>query len=786
LLALLQVVVSIAFPVEIPPEVLRIEEYRSDQVDVLYLGDSTLIHPVGEPTIGEILQEMLPDHTVGELAHPAYNLDLYLYYVRYAMRGARRPRVVVVPINMRSFSPEWDLRPGYQFEKEKKILTLGLSLSRVLSRPLATFGAYDPPISQDVYLNTTVYNGDTPVGTVKDFENLTEESGPEQQGNTEFAYHDDLPSPDDAEALRQALIYRYMVGLEPDHRQLQAALRIAALGEAHGVDVVFYITPINYQQGQQVLDEAFSASLDKSRELVRATIAGSTEATILDLGSDLEAYAFVDMEHLREPGKVYVAEQLAATIRPERSVASSGDGGDVMPALPSPASSKKTPTVTSTPNRSSDVSSTPTATRPAPTPAETRVLTATIAASTTMTASPPISITEEAAPLATIAVSPTPTTTSVVQDVFPGGTIVGAEYLGRSRPEDRYPVDMYRLRYETRDERGQIVETRADLFVPSVEPAVTYPVLVYAAGTTGVSSDCAPLNEMAWQRNWGNYRVHAITWATRGYVVILPNGLGFDDADRVHPYFIAELEAYVLLDAARAVYNFADHPLAEDVSVQPASAVFMMGYSSGGHAVFAAKDRAGSYAPELSVQGIIGYGPTTNVETLLKEDPVFSPYIVYAYRDFYGSEVVDVADVYLDRWVATFESDVLAKCVDDVFSYYSRSARQMYSLAFRDVLYGDRLDQVHPLLAEKLSENNAGLSGGDDIPVLILQGTGDTVVTPDSQRAFRDRLCERGTSVTYLEYPAVPHTQIRWTSFNDTVAWMQRIAAGELPEMDCR
>jgi acetyl esterase/lipase len=84
-----------------------------------------------------------------------------------------------------------------------------------------------------------------------------------------------------------------------------------------------------------------------------------------------------------------------------------------------------------------------------------------------------------------------------------------------------------------------------------------------------------------------------------------------------------------------------------------------------------------------------------------------------------------------------------------------------------------------------LSLNNAGVSGGSGIPVLILQGTGDTVVTPDSQEAFRNRLCEQGTAVTYLEYPAVPHTEIRWTSFGDALSWMQRVVNGDVPETDC-
>jgi dienelactone hydrolase len=545
------------------------------------------------------------------------------------------------------------------------------------------------------------------------------------------------------------------------------------------VEILFYITPINYQQGKRFMGSAFSASLAENAGLVTSLLTDGTASTVLDLSFDLEAYAFLDMEHLWEAGKVYVAEQLATTLKPEEWVAaSSRSDGQTTPTILPPDPSTATPTK-------------PPPSPTVPTEVETQApVSATVTVATSTPAptasqpSPPVSSTVAMTlPLTTATVSPTPTHTA--PEDIPGGTIIQAEFLWRSWPEGEYSVDLYRLRYQTLDENGQIAETRAELYVPHVDTSTTFPILVHAPGTTGISDGCAPLNEQIRQRDWGNYRGHSLAYAAQGYIVILPNGLGFDDPGRTHPYFIAELQAHVLLDAARAVYHFADSPPKDSVLAEPARAVFFMGYSSGGHAAFAAKDWASSYAPELPVRGVIGFGPTTNVETLLREDPIFSPYVIYAYRDFYGSEMIDVADVFVSPLVPTFDSDVLIKCVDDIFSYYARSARRMYTPAFRDVLYGDVLDQAFPFFAEKLSTNAAGLSGGSEIPVLILQGTADTVVSPDSQRAFKDQLCAQGNVVTYLEYPAIAHTNIRWNSFRDTLSWMQHIVQGNIPEDDC-
>jgi hypothetical protein len=65
---------------------VQFDRYLAEGVDVLYLGDSTLMLPVGEVTTGEILQELLPDRTIGQVAHPAYGLDLFYDYVAYMDR----------------------------------------------------------------------------------------------------------------------------------------------------------------------------------------------------------------------------------------------------------------------------------------------------------------------------------------------------------------------------------------------------------------------------------------------------------------------------------------------------------------------------------------------------------------------------------------------------------------------------------------------------------------------------------------------------------------------------
>lgn len=386
---------------------------------------------------------------------------------------------------------------------------------------------------------------------------------------------------------------------------------------------------------------------------------------------------------------------------------------------------------------------------------------------------------------------PTPTATRVIPATATrspaaqqAGQVSLAEFWTTFEPVGNYKIDVYHLRYKTVAYNEQSIEIDANLYVPQVDEQTNFPILVYAPGTTGLSDRCAPLNEWSSGSNWGAYHSYMLEYTAQGFIGVLPNYQGLGDSDQAHPYFISEFQARALLDAARAAYNSLE--ASPQVAARPMEAVFMAGYSSGGHAVFAAKDFATSYAPELPLKGVIGHGPTTNIKTLFKENAVFSPYVVQAYRDFYGPEIVHPADVFQDRWVANFEADVMSRCVDQIFEYYSPSARQMYRPEFMEALQTNSLQARLPAFNTALEANSAGLSpDGIEILVLILQGTADQVVTPPSQRQFAIELCQLGNHVTYISYPAVSHPNIRRVSFSDTVNWIESVANGGLPELSC-
>ena len=78
LLLVVQGMVAYVYPASVPETIVHFQRLLDEQVDTIYMGDSTLWHPAGSQTMASILQELLPNQRIGELSHAAYGMDVYL------------------------------------------------------------------------------------------------------------------------------------------------------------------------------------------------------------------------------------------------------------------------------------------------------------------------------------------------------------------------------------------------------------------------------------------------------------------------------------------------------------------------------------------------------------------------------------------------------------------------------------------------------------------------------------------------------------------------------------
>lgn len=236
-----------------------------------------------------------------------------------------------------------------------------------------------------------------------------------------------------------------------------------------------------------------------------------------------------------------------------------------------------------------------------------------------------------------------------------------------------------------------------------------------------------------------------------------------------------------MLDAVRAVDEFYRN---RGASPEVDRSVFLGGYSQGGHAAFAAADLHESYAPELELSGILGFGATTDVESLLREGPFYAPYIALSFSQDYGVERFDPADIFDPRWLPGMEEVAGRLCVDQVQLRYPFAARELYAQDFYMALFGYNLHEEFPEIARVLAENHTGLSG-HGLPSFISQGEEDVIVWTTTQDKFVRRLCDDGSPVHYLVYPGVRHRETRAAAFEESIAWMVGLDADQPPPSTC-
>lgn len=349
--------------------------------------------------------------------------------------------------------------------------------------------------------------------------------------------------------------------------------------------------------------------------------------------------------------------------------------------------------------------------------------------------------------------------------------------IGSRTATPKYALREYFLRWNVSVENGVLAPVTAQVFVPMERGTTRFSGIVYGPGSTGLSDRCAPSKEDLRRGNMGDYRNYMIAQASQGYIVVMPNYEGFDNPDRNQHYFNKDNEARTLLSAVKALVTTAE----KNSLPLNASAVFLGGYSQGGHAAFSAADYAETYLPELKLAGVYGHGPTTNVVDLLHSNPNLAAYFFASYSEYYPA--IKPEEILTPTWVKLLER-ARVLCVNEGFSAGSTSLDAVFLEPFKQALIRRSLDTDFPSLAAIFAENNAGTSY-TNISTMIVQGTADPIVTLREQDEFVRGLCRRDVSVNYKRYPGTHHFQTRSISFADTNAWINAVASGIPVQNNC-
>ena len=342
-------------------------------------------------------------------------------------------------------------------------------------------------------------------------------------------------------------------------------------------------------------------------------------------------------------------------------------------------------------------------------------------------------------------------------------TADGAGTLIRSEPLETAPAGArgWRILYRSTGADGQPIAVSGTVFVPrGPAPTGGRDVVAWAHPTTGVASRCAP----SIGAGGGASAIAGLGGLLRaGYVVAATDYPGLGTAGP-HPDLVGVSEGRAVLDSARAAAHLD--------GTGATNRVGLWGHSQGGHAVLFAGQLAESYAPELEVVGVAAAAPATSLAELLRRDigglsgNVLASMALTSWSEVYAAQGLTL-DTVVERSSIPLVDLIADGCIET-------TAQELVDLPAAEVLQLRFLEadpwSIPPWDAV-MAENTPGAEA-IGVPVLIAQGTADTVVWPGVTADWVEAQCATGVEIDERLYDGRTHTEIAQVAADDARTWL--------------
>ncbi len=290
--------------------------YREAGGPILFFGSSVAYKAGKADTDRRDLAHMLSDRLGGErvigCTHDAYHPGIFLKYARMIRGLPHAPKRVIVPVNLRAFSPSWHLHPSWQFRTLSDALQRGTDLEG---------GALAEWIADQKVLP---HEG---VRRVFLLQARRRERPPDRfsfgdGGRMTFAefdrvyYSEPEAEEERLEKLRMQYRVHYLDGIGGDHEMLAALIDLHREFTGMGSACLFYLTPINVEE----LEGLWPGTLPEVRRNVRFVTErlGGAGAEVLDLHDLLPGRHFISpkfsTEHIDAAGKRQVIDRIVQVL----------------------------------------------------------------------------------------------------------------------------------------------------------------------------------------------------------------------------------------------------------------------------------------------------------------------------------------------------------------------------------------------------------------------------------------------------------------------------------------
>jgi pimeloyl-ACP methyl ester carboxylesterase len=318
-----------------------------------------------------------------------------------------------------------------------------------------------------------------------------------------------------------------------------------------------------------------------------------------------------------------------------------------------------------------------------------------------------------------------------------------------------YSAEVYRVLHLSQAPLGILHAVSAQLVVPGgTVPPGGFPVIARGHATVGLA-DAFALSKF---KNLLSPQ-DILSWVARGYVVSSSDYIGLGTPG-LHPYLVGDATAFSLLDSARAALHFCDtaHGFSAPVA---ANRIFLVGHSQGGHAALFAHELWSSYAPELNMLGTVALAPASELRFLVQgmvtgRSPTIDPAVLamYAYSKYYGRP--DSLLPWLkEPYASQLEEKVEQRSIIGLGIWIGQDPNLVFQPSFIAAAEEERWGDLEPWTTY-LDMNTPG-DFTSPVPVLVVQGTADTVVPFEASERVARRMCDNETPAKFSLYYGADH-----------------------------
>jgi alpha-beta hydrolase superfamily lysophospholipase len=246
-------------------------------------------------------------------------------------------------------------------------------------------------------------------------------------------------------------------------------------------------------------------------------------------------------------------------------------------------------------------------------------------------------------------------------------------------------------------------------------------------------------------------------------------GIGTPDASL---YLVAQSEVRDVVNAVRAARNVP--------ATQAGPRYAAWGHSQGGHSSIWTGHLGEEYAPELELVGVAAAAPALELRDIMGAQ--WNTLVGWVI----GSDVVEswpqyYPDLPVNEVLTPVGQDIDARLASDCITQAGQTALVRKTLG-QDFFAVDPTS-VPAWAAAADDQTPAPLPA--EMPVLIAQGTADTVVLPWPNAIVQEAWCAAGSSISMLWMGGVSHTAAATTAGPSAVAWLNDRFAGRPAPRTC-